>query len=184
MNRAKGFLGARWLATDENGDTMVYTVQIRGVREKEWKLLKDKVKQKYLSWDSTAFADGEYQIRVVASDLPSNPPTEALTAEAVSEPFLIDNTPPQIAGLAATRNGSALQVRWNAADSRSNIQKAEYSLDGGEWTVASPLSKLSDSHELGYDVALPNVSGDEHTVAVRVEDEYENQATGKVVVAR
>src|SRR5262249_45440486 len=36
MQWAKGFLGARWLASDPNGDSMVYTVEIRGTNETEW----------------------------------------------------------------------------------------------------------------------------------------------------
>ena len=59
---------------------MIYTVEIRGEKETQWKLLKDKVAEKYLSWDSTAFPDGEYRLRVTASDAPGNPPAEALTA--------------------------------------------------------------------------------------------------------
>ena len=70
MQYAKGFMGARWAATDENGDGLIYTVEIRGVHETNWKLLKDKLKDKYWSWDSTAFPDGEYRIRVTASRSP------------------------------------------------------------------------------------------------------------------
>ena len=55
MTLAKGYLGARWLATDPNGDALSYNVEIRGVHETEWKPLKDKVADKYLAWDSTAF---------------------------------------------------------------------------------------------------------------------------------
>ena len=33
MQLAKGFIGARWLASDPNGDPMIYTVEIRGVNE-------------------------------------------------------------------------------------------------------------------------------------------------------
>ena len=81
MQLAKGYVGARWLASDPNGDPMIYTVEIRGVNETQWKLLKDKVAEKYLSWDSTAFPDGEYRLRVTASDAPGNPPGEALTRD-------------------------------------------------------------------------------------------------------
>ena len=88
MQFAKGFIGARWLASDPNGDPMIYTVEIRGVNETEWKLLKDKVAEKYLSWDSTAFPDGEYRLRVTASDAPGNPPAEALTSRMESAPFI------------------------------------------------------------------------------------------------
>jgi hypothetical protein len=181
MQWSKGYLGARWVASDPNGDSMVYTVEIRGVKENEWKLLKDKVAEKYTSWDSSAFPDGEYRLRVTASDAPSNPPADALTARMVSEPFVIDNTPPRISGLAATPNGGKIEVRWHAADALNNVARAEYSLDGGAWTVAAPVTKLSDSPELDYELTLDAALG-EHTIAVRVADDYDNQATDKVVV--
>jgi sugar lactone lactonase YvrE len=181
MQFAKGYMGARWLAWDPNGDTMVYTVEIRGVNETEWKPLKEKLAEKYLSWDATAFSDGDYRLRVTASDAPGNPPAEALTARTESAPFTIDNTPPKITGLGAARAGGKLQVRWHAADALNNLGKAEYSLDGGDWTVAAPVTRLSDSPELDYELNLDAAAG-EHTIAVRVVDENDNQAVDKVVV--
>ena len=181
MQFAKGFVGARWMASDPNGDSLVYKIEIRGANEKEWKLLKDKVPEKYYSWDSTAFPDGEYRIRVTASDAPSNPPAEALSGKLEGDPFLIDNTPPKITGLSASRSGGKLQVRWHAADALNDIEKAEYSLDGGDWTLVAPTTGLSDSLELDYDLSVDAAPG-EHTIAVRVEDSDANQSTDKSVV--
>ena len=182
MQYAKGFVGARWAATDDNGDHLVYTVEIRGAHENEWKLLKDKLHEKYWSWDSTAFPDGEYRLRVTASDLPDNPPAEALSTSMVGDPFLIDNTPPEIAHLTSSVSGGKLHATWSAADALSDIKKAEYSLDGCDWTLAAPMTGLSDSHQLTYDLTLDHVAPGEHTLAVRVEDDYDNQAVSKVVV--
>jgi sugar lactone lactonase YvrE len=182
MLYAKGFIGARWAAADDNGDGLIFTVEIRGVREANWKLLKDKVKEKYWSWDSTAFPDGEYRLRVTASDLPGNPPAEALSTSMVSDPFTIDNTPPRIAGLAASASDGKLHATWSAADALSDIRKAEYSLDGGDWTLVAPVTGLSDSHELAYDLTLDHIAPGEHILAVRVEDDYENQSVDKVIV--
>lgn len=182
MQYAKGYIGARWSASDENGDTLIYTVQIRGVQESEWKLLKDKVKDKHMSWDSTAFPDGEYRLRVIASDLPSNTKETALTGQLESEPFVIDNTPPRISELAAARNAGRLQVRWKANDALSVIMKAEYSVDGGEWMIVTPTTKLSDAPQLDYELVLDGLTGSEHTIAVRVQDEYDNQATDKLIL--
>ena len=182
MSFAKGYIGARWAAADENGDTLVYTVQIRGEKESEWKLLKDKVTEKHWTWDSTAFPDGTYLVRVIASDAPSNPIEQTLTGELVSDPFLIDNTPPEISGLAAAPAGEKLKVTWKATDALSAIGKAEISVNGGDWTVVEPTTKLSDSREHEYVVLLPLPPGKEQTVAVRVTDEYDNQAVAKVVV--
>ena len=181
MQYAKGWRGARWLATDPNGDSLVYTVEIRGSKETVWKPLKDKLDEKYFSFDTTAFPDGEYRLRITASDSPSNPPAEALTGSLVSDPFTIDNTPPRITALTATAGAGKLRVHWHAADALNDIAKAEYSLDGADWTLAAPVSKLSDSLALDYDLTLDAPAG-EHTIAVRVWDDFDNQATDKVVV--
>jgi hypothetical protein len=98
-----------------------------------------------------------------------------------SSPFLIDNTPPKISALTAARNGAKLQIKWHAADALNHIAKAEYSLDGAEWKIAAPITRLSDSSELDYDLALDAPPG-EHTIAVRVEDDFANQAVEKTVV--
>jgi hypothetical protein len=180
MQYAKGSVGARWTASDPNGDSLVFTVEIKGANETAWKLLKDKVAEKYISWDSTALPDGEYRLRVTASDAPGNPPAEALTAHMESDPFIIDNTPPKITGLTATRSGNKLEVRWHAADALNNLAKAEYSVDGGEWKVAAPVTKLSDSPELDYAVSVDAGPG-EHTIAVRVQDDFDNQSVEKTV---
>ena len=180
MQYAKGEIGARWLATDANGDNLAYKVEIRGVNETEWKLLKKDLKKAHLSWDSTAFADGEYRLRITASDAPSNPPSGALTATREGEPFLIDNTPPAIDDLTASAAGGKATIKWAARDANTVITKAEYSLDGGEWTVVEPVTKLSDAKQLDYDLAIDAAPG-EHTVAIRVKDEFENQSVAKVV---
>jgi len=74
-----------------------------------------------------------------------------------------------------------LQVRWHAADALNDLAKAEYSLDGGDWTVVAPVTKLSDSQELDYQLDLDAAPG-EHTIAVRAADDYDHQAVEKVVV--
>jgi hypothetical protein len=182
LNYSKGSIGARWAAADENGDTLVYKIEIRGVKESTWRLLKDNVKEKYLSWDSTAFPDGEYMVRVTASDAPSNPRNQALEASLESDPFLIDNTPPQILNLAATAGGNKIEVRFVARDARSNIDRAEYSINGGEWLMAQPVTKLSDSPEEEYQLSIDRAAPGEQVIAVRVTDEFDNQAVDKVVV--
>ncbi len=182
LNYTKGFIGARWAATDENGDTLIYKVEIRGVKESTWRLLKDNVKEKYLSWDSTAFPDGEYVVRVCASDAPSNPPAQALDAVRESEPFVIDNTPPQILNLTAAASGNKVDVRWRARDARSDIDRAEYSVNGGEWLLVQPVSRLSDAPEEEYHLAIDRAGAGEQVIAVRVTDEFDNQTVDKVVV--
>ena len=181
MSFAKGWIGARWIATDANADPLIFTVEIRGENEKQWRPLAEKLREKHFSFDSTAFPDGEYRLRITASDSPANVEGEALTGQAVSAPILIDNTPPQISPITLTRQGAALQASWKVIDALSVIQRTEYSLDGREWTLVEPLSKLSDALSLEYKLTLPNVSPGDHILAVRTTDEYDNQAVSKAV---
>lgn len=182
MSYAKGHIGARWTAADENGDSLLYTVQIRGEKESEWKPLGEKLADRRVSWDSTAFPDGEYRLRVIASDEPSNPEGQALQGELTGEAFTIDNTPPAISGLAAVVESGRLKVSWKAEDALSVIGSAELSVNGGEWRLVEPVTRLSDSRALDYSVSIARPAGAEQTIAVRVSDENENQAVAKVVV--
>lgn len=178
---AKGFIGARWLAEDENGDVLSYTAEIRGVNETGWKRIRDKIRENYVSWDSSAFPDGKYVVRITASDSPSNPPDQALSASRESEPFLIDNTPPELTGLAATPTGGKIDLRFHAADALSNLSRAEYSVNGGDWMVVEPTTRLTDSMSHDYRVEFDRGSG-ELTIAVRVSDVFDNQAVAKTIV--
>src|SRR6202020_2891178 len=107
-----------------NGDGLQFKVEIRGTNETGWKLLKDKLREHYYSWDSTAFPDGKYYLRITANDSPSNPPGQVLSATAESEPFVIDNTPPEITGLSGTAAGSKIDIRFHAKDALSLLGKA------------------------------------------------------------
>ena len=182
MSFAKGALGARWNASDENGDDLEYKVEIRGAKETEWKLLKDNLRERHFSFDSTAFADGEYRLRITASDAPSNTPQDALSSDMESEVFVIDNTPPVVSALAASHATGGIHIHWHAADALSTIKKAEYSIDGGDWMRVDPLGRLSDSKAEDYDVTIPAPAGSERTIAIRVTDDNENQEVAKEVL--
>jgi hypothetical protein len=181
LTYAKGQIGARWLANDENGDALSFGVEIRGINETTWQLLKDKLREHYYSWDSTAFPDGKYVLRVIASDAPSNPPAQALTGSLESDPFLIDNTPPEITALQGAAQGNKVEVNFHAKDGLSAVAKAEYSVNGGDWVMLDPVTRLTDSKEEDYRFNVDRAAG-ENTIAVRVTDEYDNQTVAKTVV--
>jgi hypothetical protein len=105
----------------------------------------------------------------------------ALSTTIESERFTIDNTPPQISGFNGVRSGKTITVKWRARDDKSTIQRAEYSVNGGDWIVVQPTTRLSDSPEHEYTLSV-DLSGTEQTVAVRVMDELDNQAVDKVIV--
>lgn len=181
LNMAKGYQGARWKAGDVNGDTVHYTVEIRGKSETTWKTLKKDLAIRQFSWDSSAFPDGEYVLRISATDAPSNPPGKGLTDSLESDPFLIDNTPPVIRNLAATGNGNRVTITFNATDASTILTKAEYSINATDWIYLEPTTKLSDSRDHSYTVTVDRPAG-ELTIAVRVTDEFENHSVEKTIL--
>ncbi len=118
---------------------------------------------------------------VTVSDSPGNPRDQALEASLVSDPFLIDNAPPQILNLAATPSNGKVEVQWKARDALSDIHRAEYSVNGGDWLLIEPVTRMSDSPEEDYRLVIDRAPG-EQVIAVRVTDEFDNQAVDKVVV--
>jgi hypothetical protein len=181
----KGYQAVLWSAEDVNDDELVYSVFYRGENEKDWKLLKDKLEQKFYSWDTNSMPDGAYYLKIVAADDKSNPPSEALKAERISDRFVVDNTPPTISQIASepapgAAGDPAVTVRFRASDSASSIVRAQYSLDAGDWTIVPPVGGLSDSPVEQYSVTLRGVTPGEHTVSVRVYDQFENESAAKV----
>jgi hypothetical protein len=176
----RGYQSVLWSAHDDNDDDLVYTIYFRGESEKNWRLLKDKLTQKFYSWDSTTMPDGAYYLKIVASDSPSNPTDEKLSAERESDRFVVANTPPRIEELKANAADSGAQVIFSAEGTSGAIARAEYSLDGGDWQVVFPEGMLSDAPRESYDFKLGALAAGEHTVAVRIADRYENSAAAKV----
>ncbi len=178
----QGHVGVRWDAEDRNDDQLSFKVEIRAEDESNWKVLEEKTEDSYLSWDSTAFPDGLYRVRITASDAPSNPEAAALTHSRISEPFQIDNTAPSVNGLTANLGSGKLHVTFQTSDSATPIKSAECSLDGGDWKPVLPTSRLFDSQDLSFDFELDVAGTGEHSVAVRVFDAHDNVATAKAVV--
>ena len=182
MNYEKGFIGARWRAFDPNNDGLEARLEIRGEGEREWKLLKEGLRESRYSWDSAGFADGRYRLRLTLSDRPDNYPGQELTAQMESADFLIDNTPPEILDLKAQYEGGKIAVRFRVKDALSALQYAEVSVNGGDWVDAEPTTRITDSSEHDYAVTLPKGPAGEHVIAVRAADEHDNVAVRKVLL--
>ncbi len=178
----KGYQSVLWTADDANDDQLEFAIYFRGENETSWKLLKDKLDTRFYSWDTTSMPDGAYYLKIVASDAPSNPAGEELSSERESDRFVVDNTPPSIAQLAAESVNAGVRVRFQASAPVSFIARAQYSLDAGDWTLVFPSGGLSDGPRENYDFQLPKISPGEHTVTVRVYDQFENVSSAKTTV--
>lgn len=171
-----------WTADDPNDDQLEFAIYFRGENETTWKLLKDKVDTRFYAWDTTSMPDGAYYLKIVASDALSNPTGEGLSSERESDRFVVDNTPPAIAQLTAESLSAGVRVRFQASAPVSFIARAQYSLDAGDWTLVFPAGGLSDAPRENYDFQLQKVSPGEHTVTVRVYDQFENVSSAKATV--
>ena len=192
---------ARWAAHDDNGDELRFDLYFRGDGERNWRLLKAGLKNRFYTFDSLRLPDGGYRLKIVVSDALSHPSGEALTGEKESEHFVIDTTPPAISPLTARVEAGNVHATFQAVDATSPVTRAEYSLDAGPWQYLEPVGKLSDSLTEHYDVTIPlklreadslggnqgRASGqisdpEEHVLTVRVYDRYNNASAAKTVV--
>src|SRR5258708_40340367 len=86
----------------------------------------------------------------------------ALTAEKESERFEVDNTPPVVEGLhvgpASGKMSGGQPFGFTAKDSATAIEKAEYSVDGGEWKLILPESNISDAPVEQYHGGVASVA--------------------------
>lgn len=183
-NVQKGYQSVLWSAHDDNEDDLKYAVYFRAESQKEWLLLKDNVEQRFFSWDTTAMPDGAYYLKIVASDAPSNPPDVALTTERESERFEVDNTPPVIGKIDVTpgadrAQGTSYNFQFTASDPGSSIEKAQYSVDGGDWVLVAPVGGISDAKTETFSFTVKKLSAGEHTIAVRAYDRFDNVGAAK-----
>jgi len=180
----KGYQSVLWSAHDDNDDELRYSVFFRGETEQEWKLLKENLEQKFYSWDTTTLPDGAYYLKIVATDAPSNPPDVARKTERESERFEVDNTPPVIEGLKVGPPSGKMSgghpASFTARDASTAIERAQYSLDGGEWILLAPDEPVSDALVEHYIMGLPSLPPGEHIIAVRAYDRFENVGSAKI----
>ena len=176
----KGWASVLWSAHDDNEDELVYSIYYHGEGEQNWRLLKDKLTQKFYSWDTTAMPDGAYYLKIVASDSPSNPPSETLSSERESDRLEIENTPPRVENLRAEATAGGAKVTFEGISSTGTVARAQYSVDAGDWLVAFPTGLLSDAPKESYELQLAGLAAGEHTIAVQIADRFENTAAAKV----
>jgi hypothetical protein len=154
-SRDRDSIAVRWNTHDDNDDQLLYSIYYRGDGEQNWKLLQDKLIDRFYSFDAGILPDGGYTIKVAASDAPSHSPEEALFDENESTRFEVDTTPPQVQDLNAAIEADQLHITFRAVDGFSDVRRAEFSVDAGEWQYVEPVGQLSDYRLENYDFNIP-----------------------------
>ncbi len=174
-----------WEVSDPNDDDLKSSLYYRGVDERDWKSLKDGLRDETsYSWDTVRVPDGYYLVKLIASDRPSRGLTEALQDEKVIGPFLIDNTPPRVHEIKAVRrrNSGSYVITGIAADRASNITSIQVSHNSGDWRAVFPDDGIFDSRREPFTFVTPKLDEGEHVFVFIAEDSAGNVGSGKIVI--
>jgi hypothetical protein len=173
---ARRYRTVTWKAADPNDDDLRYAVAVRAQGETRWNPVEEDLESSPWVWDSATVPDGWYQVRITASDGPSNPPDDAQMSARATEPFLVDNTAPRVLDL-TVRGG---RVTGRAADEASPIKNLEQSVDGGAWTRLFPEDGIADQTEERFEApAGKDLEPGDHVLVVRVFDQAGNVGTAR-----
>ena len=168
----KGYRTVSWRASDDNNDTLRYSLAFRQKGSDKWLRLRDNMSETQINFDTSQLPDGRYELRLTASDEPDNP-LQPLTDVKDGVEFQVDNGSPKIA---VTNGGGAYTVR--ISDDLSPIGKVEYSLDAEKWVVLTPVDGIADSREETF--RLDGKAVDGRFVIVRATDAFYNVSTASV----
>src|SRR6185295_7962327 len=106
----------------------------RALKESNYRLLKEHIRDTFYTVDGASLADGQYVFRVVASDDLDNPSVLALAGDRISEPVDIDNTPPVIRSAGQVQVvGDRVRAGFDVQDTTGRIKRTDVSIDGSQW---------------------------------------------------
>jgi hypothetical protein len=180
---ARGLRTLSWRGVDPNGDPLRYKVAVRADPDGEWIEIGKDLEASVLTWNTNTLGDGRYRVKVAASDAEGNAVGEGLSAEAVSEPFSIDNTPPRVSSLEAAARPAGVEVSGAAEDGEGWLQRLDLAIDDGAWHSLTPDGGLSDAPKLTFRTVLKDLVPGPHLVSVRAVDAAGNAATRAVRVS-
>jgi len=170
----KGFQTVIWEASDENRDNLIYSLLIKKENEGKWRVLKEKWSDNIFAFDSLSFPDGIYYIKLIASDLPSNPHGLELQTEKISQSLVIDNSLPVIKNFQAVREKKRLEVTFEAEDSMSYIEEVKYLIRPDEWQTVFPVDKICDSKKESFEILVKLLPNSDNLITIKVKDSHHN----------
>lgn len=181
----RGARSLQWTTEDRNGDKLEFSIYYREAGENNFKLLRENFRENFFTIDSLSLADGRYIFKIIAKDSPSNPVSQSLTGEKISEAFDIDNSPPSVSVVGTPQiSGNKARITFEATESSSFLQKAEFSVDGSVWREVYADDGISDSFRERYTLEIILKDAGEHTVTLRVFDANGNASSGRIVVRK
>jgi hypothetical protein len=167
-------LKLKWKVENPDSDDTIYTLEARRDGEANWRPISTgKTPLTALTWDwnTETYPDGWYRVRVTASDAAANSPDRALSANATTTLFAIDNQRPTIDGVSVAYP----RAQARSADAISTIAEMAFSVDDGPWQLGTTTDGLYDDTSEDLRIELPvGLARGTHTLAIRVADSAGN----------
>ena len=162
-------------AADDNADTLIYKIEFRKVGRAGWIELEDEFAKTKFEWDTKTIEDGRYEVRVTADDERSNTTTTKLSGSRISDPFVVDNTAPEIKNSNLEIRNSILTMNLEIKDEFSAIGKVSYTVDSNaDWVAALPDDMVYDTTTEFFTIVIEDLEAGEHVVALKIADDLEN----------
>lgn len=166
-----GIFKINFNAEDENGDRLVYKIDFRKTGRSSWIELKDELEKPTFDWDSRTVEDGIYEIRITASDEPSNGQNTKLTGSRISDPVTVDNTAPVIESHKLQVSNAKAVLDLKVKDAYSVIESLSFAIDSNErWTSALPKDGLFDTTQEDFTITAADLKSGQHVLAVKISD--------------
>jgi outer membrane protein assembly factor BamB len=170
----------RWKVENPDGDELDYRLAFRQANEAVWRPLggPDPLPKSEYDWNTEGLPDGNYLVRVAASDERSEARERALETSFTSTPILVDNRKPEVVGLVARYP----YLSGRARDDQSPLTGLEYAIDGGDWQILTVADGICDDLVEAFTLKLPSLALGPHAVTVRAWDSADNVGAAAVTV--
>lgn len=183
-NGSSASLSLAWQAADANGDDLLYDLHYRRVGETLWKEIETDTDTAKYTWKTESLPDGDYEVRVTASDRGDNPDSLSSSDEWIGEPVRLDRTAPEFGEWTNAKvDGNAYAVEIRVSDKTSRLVKVDRVVDGDEDEARPLLSKdeILDTPVEDFEIRIEDLESGEHSLTVRAEDELGNLGASSTV---
>jgi hypothetical protein len=171
----EGVFKVDYKAGDENGDKLVYKIDLRRLGTEVWIELEDQTEQPFFEWDGRTVEDGRYEIRVTASDEKSNTTATKLSNSRISEPVIVDNTAPVIEKSDVQIDKKDITIKLTVVDQLSVVGKVSYTIDSNaDWIVSLPDDLVYDTTREDFTILIKDLKAGEHIIALKISDDVGN----------